>query len=61
MSITNMQFLKIQCFCGEDFEFKVYRFPETLDKDYVRRPCPKCKRSYDLKIIQVRENEKFWL
>lgn len=52
--------MKINCFCGNDFDFYVHVFPETTDKDYIRRPCPNCKRSYEMRVTLVKENEKFW-
>ena len=52
--------MKINCFCGKEFEFEAYAFPENGDKEFIRRPCPNCKRSYDMRVTLVQENQKFW-
>ena len=52
--------MKIKCNCGETFEFEVYSFPENQDKDFIRKACPNCHRSYEMVVRLVKENEQFW-
>lgn len=51
--------MKIKCNCGTEFEWELFSFPQGHE-EHLRKPCPNCRRSYELTVRLLPENEKFW-
>ena len=55
--------MKIRCNCGNEFPVEIIEtFPLTDYKDggCIRKPCPSCKRSYEMSVRLVQEKANWW-
>lgn len=52
--------MRINCSCGEIFDWSVVEtFPFNNDKYAVRKPCPECRRGYELSVRLIPEKENW--
>lgn len=47
--------MKITCTCGNEFDITQLEYREPY-----KRPCPVCKRSFQVWIALVPEKQEFW-